>query len=523
MRLRNALGLAACGMMLSSFAAFALPVPSTTSQALAPESDVPAVAIEEAPPSHFSAGSTLMIDARLGHPALVQNGSGETFVFASVTGGEATAAPPVRLGIVIDRSGSMRGERFARALDAATGILERMRDGDEVSIVTFDTNATTVVPPTRIDAATRAGALAALRRVTLGGDTCISCGLEEAMRGFERFSGESRERTRETRLILLSDGATNHGIRDLPGLRSLAAQIRDRGAAVTTIGVDVDYDEKVMAALALESNGRHAFVANAADLPRVFAEEFDTMLSAVARDSELRVDLEPGVVVEQVFDRTFRRDARGVVIPLGTFSEHQEKTVLMKVRVPTALAGRRDVARLSLAYADLVTNRDAGCEGRLALDVGTSGDAPIDPFVAARLARSETSCTLGEVNRLFEAGRVDEARKRLAAQSGLLRQTRELAERAAPAPRKALGRNFTDDLDEQSKVVASAEAAFAAPPPRPATLGASGIGASPAGDARGRAAPGALPPAANAAPSTASREGKAAVRSNQQAAVDLAF
>src|SRR5262249_46312798 len=158
---------------------------------------------------------------------------------------------------------------------AAVEMVERMRDGDSVSVVSFDTQSTVVVPPTLTSSVTRASIETAIRSVRLGGDTCISCGLEEGMRMIDRTAlGPDRV----SRMILLSDGATNNGIRDIGGLRAMAGRMRDKGVSISTIGVDVDFDEKVMAAIAVESNGQHYFVANPSGLAAIFAQEFDTLL-----------------------------------------------------------------------------------------------------------------------------------------------------------------------------------------------------------------------------------------------------
>jgi Ca-activated chloride channel family protein len=362
MNLRTVALLATFGMVVTSAGALAIPRPAATGPGTEePKPDSPGAA-----PSHFTAGQTLALDGRLGHASLAQGERGETYLFASVTGADSpgVASAPLNLGIVVDRSGSMKGERIANAIDAATGIVERMRDGDSVTVVAFDSTVQVIVPPSRTTPSSRGSIEAAIRSIRLGGDTCISCGLEEAM---SQLQVTSLSGDQVTRMILLSDGEANHGIKDVPGLRALASRMRDRGCSISTIGVDVEFDEKIMAAIASESNGRHYFVANASGLPAIFEEEFDSLLATVARDGELSVDLAPGVEVEQVFDRAFRREGSRVVVPFGTFSAKQEKTVLMKLRVPTDREGTEPVADVSLAYRDLLARRDASSEGQLAL------------------------------------------------------------------------------------------------------------------------------------------------------------
>lgn len=511
------LGLVAMGCMLaSSAAALAVPLPERDhAVALLDLGPVPS-SDPSTKKSQLSVGKTLMLDARLGHEVLGQNGSGETYLFAQVTGAETSAvgqAPPVNLGIVIDRSGSMKGERIAHAMDAAAVAVERMRDGDMVTVVAFDTRSDVIVPPTVVGADTRRSIESRIRGIRLGGDTCISCGLESAMH--ELMNGQ-KPTDGVTRMLLLSDGATNSGIRDIPGLRNLAARMRDRGCTISTIGVDVDFDEKVMAAIANEANGRHYFVRNAAGLSNIFTQEFDSLVASVARDGELVLTLAPGVEIDQVFDRAFRREGDKIIIPFGSVSKGQQKTVLLKLRMPVGSAGQKPVADLKLAYRDLVERNDGSCGGSLALDVREGASDPsLDPFVAARLERSRTAQTLTQVNLLVEKGRLDEARAELAGRRAELKKAETIAlaqpfaSDKAAAPRAS--RSINRDFEEQLGAVASAES-FGGP-----STGAGGGGlASPVGK------PGSAPAQA-APPPPASPASKGSVRTNQQNATDLAF
>ncbi len=449
--------------------------------------------------SHFAAGQTVRLDARLGHATMAKGANGETYLFASVAGADAAkAAPPLNLAIVVDKSGSMKGERIARAIDAGVGIVERMRDGDTITVVDFDTTAELIVAPTRLTGSNRASVETAIRGIRLGGDTCISCGLETAAAQLRSvpIAGDH-----VTRMILLSDGATNHGVTDMGGLRAIAGRMRDRDCSITTIGVDVDFDEKVMAALATESNGRHYFVANASGLPAIFAQEFDSLVASVAQDTDVIVDLAPGVEVDQVFDRTFRREngpsGVRVVIPFGVLAAKQEKTALVKLRVPTDHDGVTPVAKVAVAYRDLLARADRRDEGELQLFVKSDGTAQsdLDPFVGARVERSRTAQTLTRANDLFKDGKFEEAEQTLA--------TRVTELHASAAHRPTLPKpdndRLTTDFDKQIGAVAEAQTNFS-----PAAT------ASAAGGGSVAAAP----------PTRGERE---QVRKNQQAATDLAF
>ncbi len=513
MKLKTAMILLGVAVSSSTGAAFAVPVAHTTEVAGAPEIETPTADFPVTSQSRFQAGQTLTIDARLAHTALGPDSKGETYLFASVAGADEKvgAAPPVNLAIVVDKSGSMRGQRIANALSAARGAVERLRDGDMVSVVAFDTRADVVVAPTRVSDGSRAQIERDIASIRLGGDTCISCGLEAASRELSR-AGLSGDHV--NRIVLLSDGATNHGVTDMPGLRTIASRMRDNGLTISTIGVDVDFDEKVMGALAQEGNGKHYFVKDPSKLADIFAEEFDSVLSSLASSAEMVVELEPGVEVSEVFDRSFRRDGNKITIPFGAFSAKQEKTALLRLRVPTDRVGDQKVAHVRLAYKDLGKRNDALCEGSLALKVTDDDHAQkeLDPFVSARLERSRTAQTLTEANKLFEGGRVDEARARLDTRRQELAVREKHAVALAKTDAFAAGpakntRPVDRDFEEQQAVVAQADKGFAQPQAaaKPSPFG--GAGGAPAGP----------PPA----PAQSSADGKSAVRQNQSVVNDM--
>jgi Ca-activated chloride channel family protein len=536
MKLKTTLAFALCGVLASAAGAFAIPMtpaghagatkePWATDTKVGGETDTK-------DPARIIAGDTLAIDARLGHASLAKNaGPRETFLLAQIAAGEdktngSAASSPMNLALVIDRSGSMKGDRIANAMNAAVSAIERLRDGDSVTVVAFDSAAQIVVPPTRVSAASRPTMEAAVRNIRLGGDTCISCGLQEAMQQLGAAGSLSGDRV--NRMILLSDGATNSGIKDVPGLRAMAGRMNAKGVTISTIGVDVDFDEKVMAALAAEGNGRHYFVANASGIPAVFAQEFDDILASVAKEAELSIELAPGVEVAEVFDRSFRREGSKIIVPFGAFSAKQEKTVLIKLRVPADREGTQAVADVKLAYRDLLKKSDGSASGNLSLAICEDGteQRELDPFVAARVERSRTATTLTDANKLFELGRVDEARAKLARRQVELKRIEDeslafaKASPAKSAPARA-AKSLDKDFEDQLGAVATADRNFAPAPPAAARPGNGNGRGQGFGGAGGSVATGAA--AAPATVSPQSREGKASVRLNQQSASDFVF
>jgi Ca-activated chloride channel family protein len=503
--------LAALGMFLSSVSVYSLTPPggvrisaaddSVTGPAGPTDPSLPTPdSTATGPGSEFQAGSTLHVDGRLGHSKLGKASRGETFVMLEVKADPAKSKTraPVNLAIVIDRSGSMKGNRLRNAIQGAASAIERLNDGDVVSVVTFDSRTQVLVQPTPIDASSRSRIRSEVQGISLGGDTCISCGVEDGLALLERTTG------RVNRMIVLSDGDATAGIRDLPGFRSMAQRARDRGASITTIGVDVEYNEKIMTAIAGDSNGRHYFVENEAALERVFEQETENLTGTLASGAEAQIELAPGVELVRVFDRTFRRVGNKVIVPLGAFSGSETKTVLVKVRVPSDKEGQQPVADIDLTYRDHVADTDGRCGGKLVLAVADGPSSDIDAVVEGRMNRSETASVLREANDLFQQGRVADARQKLAARAEAVATASAGANNRAPATRKT---DVDNDFQSQAKVLAQAGDQFATPPAVAAAPIAGGFAQAPA----------------SPAPVQASRPGKAAMKDNAAKALDMGF
>lgn len=501
MRIRTVGWLAAAAMTLTSVTVWSVTPPGGFSERLeaaANEAKIttPDVALEA---WKFVDGSTLKVEARLGHASLAASQDSETYLYLDIDApadASATKAAPVNLAIVIDRSGSMSGKRLRNAVDAARGMVSRLREGDMVSVIAYNTRADTLVSPTLISGSARDDVGRQLETITPNGDTCISCGIEAGMDALRGRDGMIQ------RMLVLSDGQATAGVRDLDGFRRIAERARDMGCSISSIGVDVDYNERIMSTIALDSNGRHYFVENASGLPTIFDQELQSLVRTVATNANVRVDLAPGVQLLDVFDRSFRREGNSLVVPMGSFTAAEQKTLLVKVRVPRGADGGRAVANVSMTFEDLVSGSPGSCGGQLhaTLTSDASKVSPLDPLVVGRLSRAQTTAALREANTLFSTGDVGAARAKLGkVKDDLVSKRRDFTPKAAPFKQAEL----EDDFDRQIAAIDGASTGFAQPP------------------ADAPASPG--QPAAGAVPPQASRQGRAQVRRNESEAAELAF
>ena len=74
--------------------------------------------------------------------------AGEAYVKVTLAADKVAAAnrPSVNLAIVLDRSGSMHGDKIAKAREAACEAINRLDAKDIVSVVAYDNRSEVIVP-----------------------------------------------------------------------------------------------------------------------------------------------------------------------------------------------------------------------------------------------------------------------------------------------------------------------------------------------------------------------------------------
>jgi Ca-activated chloride channel family protein len=354
-----------------------------------------------------------------------------------VTGGEATLLvrlkaadtaahdchrrAPVDVAFVLDRSGSMGGDKLALVKEAVAVAVGQLRDEDKTALVIYDHEVETLQhlePATpRVKTALRL----ALQGVDAGGSTNLSggwlTGCDELSKGMS--ATETGGPVRIRRSLLLTDGLANVGISDASELTKHAHELRRRGIATTTLGVGLDFDEDLLASMAEAGGGNFQFIGKAGELRGFFARELGELLTVVAAGLSLSLTLPPGARARLVNAFPAERHGDRLDVALGDLPASDELNLVFAVTIEAATRDATHLANLGALWSDPATDSRRSFDLTLPplrlADQDTVDATPADPDVAEQAALQHAAIAQREAMRLDRQGRYAESRAKMAA------------------------------------------------------------------------------------------------------------
>ncbi|MFK7735658.1 MAG: VWA domain-containing protein [Pirellulaceae bacterium] len=297
----------------------------------------------------------IKLDVALANPTMLieEADKGENYLRIALTGFDIPnkeTRQPVNVAIVIDKSGSMQGEKIRQARKAAIGALERLGDDDILSIITYDSTVHVLVPATK--ASDRELIRKKIESIKAGGNTALFAGVSKGAAEIRKFLDEKTV----NRVILLSDGLANVGPSTPSELAQLGESLIKEGISVSTLGLGLGYNEDLMSRMAVAGNGNHVFIEDAENLVSVFQNEFDDVLSVVAQQIRIVADIAPGVRPVKVLNSKADITGQQVAIDLGQLYAKQERYFVLEVEVPFAVKGTAaPVAEVAVEYMNMLT------------------------------------------------------------------------------------------------------------------------------------------------------------------------
>jgi Ca-activated chloride channel family protein len=397
------------------------------------------------------------VEADLGRTVLPTSDPGTVYLrlsLKSLAAAKRERRTSINAAIVIDRSGSMQGDRIAAAKEGARVALERLSSDDTIALVAYNHNVDVLSP-----AAPLRGAADSLKRAIdrlyADGTTALYDGVKEGGRQVAEHLSDDNV----NRVILLSDGLANVGPSSPEELAELGRKLAGKGITVSTIGLGLEYNEDLMQRLAAASDGNHVFVERPSDLAEIFDREFGDALSVSARDITIIIECKLGFKPIRILGRDGSIEENRITLKLNQLQSENERYVVVELQAPKGRnEGSAEIADVKVDYVDLDKDgTPARAETRANVRFSSNKkevEDGLNKAVMSQVAAQIATETSEKAVELRDKGDIDGARKVLEDNAAYIKRSYEqYGAGAAAAPTASIG--TLNELEKQSREAAS--------------------------------------------------------------------
>jgi Ca-activated chloride channel family protein len=378
-------------------AVFSLLIAGCGATALPPRAPDPGAIIVEGTP-----GSSLILTG------------GERTVYARIRVSTrqrlSSARGAVNVALALDTSGSMVGAPIEEARRAAVQMIDTMRDGDRLAVVVFHSKTEVLLPSTELTDEVRRHIKRRVLSVVARGTTDMAGGLDAAIQEVR----SNLQPKGVNRVVLLGDGIPNNAA----SIETSARDASERGIAITTVGLGLDYDETLMGEIAQLSGGRFRYIEAADKVAAFFQEELQRIDTVYARRASAVLTPGPGVRIESVVGSERSSPGGAAYVPLGDITHGDTRDIMVRMTVTPRKAGVAiELLDAVITFEDAL--EDAGSlERHVYFGATTSDDGALvakatSPDVELSAALAEASATMIKALELARRGSFVRARELL--------------------------------------------------------------------------------------------------------------
>lgn len=274
-------------------------------------------------------------------------------VVVKAVGQQPGRRAPLNVCLCIDRSGSMEGEPLEYVKRACDYVVDMLEPNDILSIVTFEEQVDVLMPARRV--VNKALVKEHIHRLQVGNTTNLYDGMVAACMQIASVMPQTAGYV--NRVLLLTDGEPTAGLKDYNSIVQQVAEQKRRGISITALGFGSEYNEELMAGIARRSGGNYYYIQRPDLLPEVFRRELQSLMTIVAKNVRIRFLLSKWVQLRQIHGMQPSFQERAVEVTLPDIERGTSRTALAELEFDRHPAGIYRVARVEVAYDDVVNNR----------------------------------------------------------------------------------------------------------------------------------------------------------------------
>ncbi len=201
-------------------------------------------------------------------------------------------------------------KKIQLAIQALQAAVDVMGEDDYFSLLAFNERTRPIVKAIKMTAENKVIIRQQINQLSALGNTDVhlgwldSCGLVS-----ENFSPSLINR-----VLILSDGQTNSGLRSQKAICDQVAQFLDKGISTSTFGIGEDFNELLMQAMSEAGGGDFHYIESNQDFLTLFSKEINNVSSCVASQIFMSTDKHENVVSAKNLN-DFAQRPNGYAIP----------------------------------------------------------------------------------------------------------------------------------------------------------------------------------------------------------------
>jgi Ca-activated chloride channel family protein len=208
-------------------------------------------------------------------------------------------------------------KRIDMAKKAAIKAVNKMDNGDIISIVTFDHEVQIVIPATILNNENRTTIINKINELSPRGATNVHGGwLAAATEVAKNLNNKFMNR-----VLLLTDGQTNNGIRDVDVIASDVLSLFEKSISVSTFGIGEDFNEILLESMSNAGGGNFYYVEKEENFDSMFEEEFTGLDNICGYDIKLFLDLNKNITIENEYNDLTKKDNYYVIPSVNSINK----------------------------------------------------------------------------------------------------------------------------------------------------------------------------------------------------------
>ncbi|HCF27179.1 MAG TPA: hypothetical protein DEV81_08235 [Cyanobacteria bacterium UBA11049] len=278
---------------------------------------------------------------------------------------------PLNLCLILDQSGSMKGEPIETVKKAALELVDKLQRGDRLSLVVFSHRAKVLVPSRIVDDPKYIKRQ--IEKLHAEGGTSIDEGLKL---GIEELGKGKKEAISQA--FLLTDGENEHGDNDR--CLKLAELAASYNLTLNTLGFGDYWNQDILEKIADAGGGSLSYIQKPQQAVKQFGRLFNRIQAVGLTNAYLLLSLMPKVrlaelkpmaqVAPDTIELPVQQDEYGrYTVRLGDLMKDVERVVLANMYIGQLPEGRQTVASVQICYDDPTIDRSGLMSDNIPIEV----------------------------------------------------------------------------------------------------------------------------------------------------------